>query len=130
MTSDSQVTNNEADLDPEWEARMRDWRRKLGRIRLGVEPIDDQLRRYFRVTLAVTAVAGFLTVFFLALFAAFKRPDVGAVLAIVLLGPIVAMAWLDHARLRWYVRRFEDERRKHELAAVVLREARRRTPPE
>src|SRR5262245_65983849 len=38
------------DLEARWRLRERYWRRKLGRLRLGVEPVQGQLRRYRRVT--------------------------------------------------------------------------------
>ncbi len=45
-------------FDPEWDDRLRYWRRKLGRLRLGVEPIPDQVARYRRVTVMLTVVPG------------------------------------------------------------------------
>ena len=36
---------------------------------------------------------------FLAIFAAFGRPDVGALVVGVLLAPVIGWAWFDHARL-------------------------------
>lgn len=86
--------------DPRWQARLRYWRRRLGRVRLGVEPVADQLARYRRVTWMLTALALSLSTFFLALFTAFGRPDVGAVLAAILFGPLILFAWADDALLR------------------------------
>ena len=43
--------------DPEWDARLRYWSRKLGRLRLGVEPIDEQVARYRRATMMLSAIA-------------------------------------------------------------------------
>jgi hypothetical protein len=83
----------------DWEARERYWRRKLGRLRLGVEPLEEQLARYRRATWVLTDICVVLALFFIGLFAAFHRPDVGAILALVLLGPIVALAWLDQMLL-------------------------------
>jgi hypothetical protein len=90
----------ETDRDADWAVRQVYWRRKLGRLRLGAEPIGEQLERYRRVTLMLTAVSAFLALFFVSLFTAFRRPDIGVVLAGVLFLPVVAVAWLDFALLR------------------------------
>ena len=74
---------------------------QLGRLRLGVEPIEDQLARYRRATWALTAVPSILGVFFVTLFTVFGRPDIGMILvALVLLadrdGCLVGLC--DHGR--------------------------------
>ena len=61
------------DLEARWRLREAYWRRKLGRLRLGVEPIEEQLARYRRVTWALTAVPSVLAVMFLTLFWVFSR---------------------------------------------------------
>lgn len=91
--------NSPAD-DPDWEDRLRHWGRKLGRLRLGAEPIEEQVARYLRVTVALTVIPLLIGLMFVALFAAFRRPDVGAILALILLAPIIVIAWFDHALLR------------------------------
>src|SRR4051794_7396013 len=91
---------NEPVADEAWQARQRYWRRKLGRLRLGVEPLEDQLARYWRVTWMLTAVPLAIGLMFLGLFAAFERPDVGLVLASILLLPVVLIAWFDYGLLR------------------------------
>ncbi len=98
------------DLEAEWAKREAMWRRKLGRIRLGVEPIEDQLVRYRRVTWVLTGIPLALSGFFVTLFAVFGRPGVGAVLAAVLLAPIALGAWIDHALLVSRARRYLRER--------------------
>jgi membrane protein YdbS with pleckstrin-like domain len=100
--------------DEAWQARQRYWRRKLGRLRLGVEPIEDQLARYRRVTWMLTAVPLIIGLMFLGLFAAFQRPDVGLVLAAVLLLPIVAIAWIEHGLLLLRAARYTRERAEYE----------------
>jgi hypothetical protein len=85
--------------DATWAERESYWRRRLGRIRLGVEPVEVQLERYRRVTLVLTAIPVAMGAFFMTLFWAFGRPDIGGVLVGVLLAPIVLIAWLDYARL-------------------------------
>jgi hypothetical protein len=114
MASDTNSPSSEARDDLDWEMRLRYWKRKLGRLRLGVEPIEEQVERYRRVTVVLTAVVLGLALIFLALFTAFQRPDVGAILALVLLGPVVAFAWLDFALLRARATGFARELRDHE----------------
>ena len=101
-------------LDAAWAVRRRRWVRKLGRLRLGVEPLEIQLARVRRVTWALTAVPGIIGLMFLGLFAAFGRPGMGLILAGLLLGPIIAFSWLDYALLRGKVRAFESELREYE----------------
>src|SRR5690349_11455491 len=97
----------------EWVERDRRWRRKLGRLKLGVEPLAEQLERYRRVTWALTVVPGIIGLMFLALFTAFRAPGTGAIVAGVLLLPIPLLAWLDYARLVRRVARYEEERRAY-----------------
>ena len=39
-----------AELESRWRVRERNWARRLGRLRLGVEPLEEQLTRYRRTT--------------------------------------------------------------------------------
>lgn len=96
----------------DWAERERQWRRKLGRLRLGVEPLAEQLDRYRRVTIALTVVPGVIALMFLALFTAFDAPLLGLAVVGVVLAPIVLFAWLDYARLRRRVRDYEEDRRR------------------
>jgi hypothetical protein len=89
----------DSDAEMAWSARQRYWQRKLGRLRLGVEPLPVQLARYRRVTWMLTAVPLVIGLMFVALFAAFDRPDIGLVMAGVLLLPVVVLAWLQHGLL-------------------------------
>ena len=97
------------DLEARWRLREDYWRRKLGRLRLGVEPIEEQLARYRRVTWALTAVPSVLAVMFLTLFWVFGRPDIGLILDAIVLLPIVLGAWWDDATMARRARRFRDE---------------------
>lgn len=101
--------------DPEWDARLLYWRRKLGRLRLGVEPIEEQLTRYRRATQLLTAIPFGIALMIVALFTAFGRPGVGAILGAVLMLPIVAHAWLDYAVLRSRASGYLRDLRAHEL---------------
>jgi hypothetical protein len=98
--------------DPErqWRERQRYWAWKLGRLRLGVESLDVQLARYRRVTWALTLIPAVMGLFFVALFSAFGRPDIGLIVVAIILAPVVAIAWLDYARLTRNARRYQAER--------------------
>jgi len=99
------------DFDPGRPDRGAYWRRKLPRFRLGAEPIGEQVERHRRVTLALTAIASMVGMIFLAIFAAFGRPDVGGIVVGILLVPVVAWAWIDfgvaRSRARAYLRERE-----------------------
>ncbi len=101
-------------LDGDWRVRQRYWARKLGRIRLGAEPVEEQLAKYRRVTLMLTAVPFGVALMFFALFSAFGRPDVGLILSAVLLLPIVTIAWLDFSLLYHRVHAYMHEARNQE----------------
>ena len=96
-------------MDEAWQARQRYWQRKLGRLRLGVEPLQDQLARYRRVTWMLTAVPLGIALMFVSLFAAFRRPEIGLILAAILLLPIVVFAWLEYGLLVLRVARYTRE---------------------
>ena len=92
-----------------WQARQRYWQRKLGRLRLGVEPLSVQLARYRRVTWMLTAVPLVIALMFVGLFAAFQRLDIGLIVAGILLLPIVVVAWLEYGLLELRVARYTRE---------------------
>jgi fatty acid desaturase len=104
-------------FDAGWAEREGAWRRRLGRIRLGAEPLDQQLARSRRVTWALTVIAAIIAAQFIALFAAFHAPATGAVVAGVLFLPVVVFAWLEdwsrHRRVAAYLR----ERRQYAAKA-------------
>ena len=116
MESSDPKSKPETDFEIAWEARERYWRRKLGRLRLGAEPLEEQLARHRGVTWVLTGISAALALSFVGLFAAFGRPDIGGILALVLLAPIVALAWLDNAllarRAASYLRELQDHRRR------------------
>jgi hypothetical protein len=101
------------DRDSSWPDREAYWHRKLRRIQFGAEPILEQVARHFRVTVALTGLALGIGFIFLAIFAAFERPDVGAVVLVVLVGPVVGLAWLDHAVLQARVSAYLKEMAAH-----------------
>jgi hypothetical protein len=109
MDTTTSPPNPAEDLDARWRTREDYWRRKLGRLRLGVEPIEEQLARYRRATWALTAVPAALAVFFFTLFAVFGYPRVGLALDAIVLLPIVLGAWADHALLSLRARRYRAE---------------------
>jgi hypothetical protein len=106
------VSNELRDLEARWRTREQEWRRKLGRLRLGVEPLEEQLTQYRRVTWSLTAVPAIIAVMFLALFTAFGRPDIGALVVAILFGPVIAFSWLGFKKL---------ERRAHAYLAELAR---------
>ena len=103
----------EKTTDNDWTLREQYWRRRLGRIRLGAEPVEEQVAKYRRATWLVTGVSGGLAAIFVALFSAFRRPDIGAILAGILFLPVVALAWLDDAMTKVRVARYLAEERAH-----------------
>jgi hypothetical protein len=96
---EAKVSMPEGELESRWRQRELQWRRKLGRLRLGVEPIEEQLARYRRVTWVLTVVPSLLGLMFLTLFGVFGRPDIGLIFDGIVLLPIVVGAWLDYAVL-------------------------------
>lgn len=105
--------------DPDWDARLMFWQRKLGRIRLGVEPVEEQVARYRRVTWMLTALSAGVALMIVALFTAFGRPDVGMIVAVFMFVPVVVIAWIDHGLLRLRVARFARELTAHEQGKRV-----------
>ena len=49
---ETQICKAGGRIESRWRLRENQWRRKLGRLRLGVEPIEEQLARYRGVTWA------------------------------------------------------------------------------
>jgi hypothetical protein len=97
------------DLDASWRNRQEYWRRKLGRLRLGVEPIEEQLARYRRVTWVLCDVCMVLAIMFLCLFGAFGRPGFGLAVDAIVLLPIALGAWADYAGMAARARRYRAE---------------------
>jgi hypothetical protein len=94
------------DLDTQWRLREGRWRYQLGRLRLGVEPLGEQLVRYRHVTWALTVVPSLLALMFLTLFGVFGRPDIGLIFVAIVLAPIVLGAWIDYTLLAKRARRY------------------------
>jgi hypothetical protein len=115
--------NSLLDLESRWSSRQTYWARKLGRLRLGVEPIEEQLLRYRRVTVAITAVSGFLSTFLFCLFVAFRRADIGCVVAALLFLPIAGGACLGYERLATGARHYLAELEEYQSAKERARSA-------
>ena len=109
MEADVSTPNHAEALDAAWRERENLWRRKLGRLRLGVEPIEEQLARYRRVTWVLTDVCVVLAVIFLTLFGVFGHPRIGLVVIAVLFLPIVLGAWADYGWMASRARRYRSE---------------------
>jgi hypothetical protein len=103
------------DLDTQWRLREGRWRYQLGRLRLGVEPLGEQLVRYRRVTWALTVVPSLLALMFLTLFGVFGRPDIGLIFVAIVLAPIVLGAWIDYTLLAKRARRYLAEHDEYVL---------------
>lgn len=97
------------ELDERWRERRIKWGRKLGRLRLGVEPLDAQLARQLRVASVLSAVSTLIGLFFIALFSAFGRPDVGLIFVALFLLPIILSSWIGYLRLANRAHAFERE---------------------
>jgi hypothetical protein len=82
-----------------WSDREVHWRKRLRRLRLDAEPVEEQVTRLRRVTIALTVIATFIGLIFLSIFAAFGRLDVGGFVVVVLILPIAGFAWLDQTIL-------------------------------
>ena len=109
METNLSAPNSLQDLEAHRRLRETYWRRKLGRLRLGVEPIEDQLARYRRATWALTAVPSIVGVMILAIFTVFGRPDIGLKFVAIILLPIVLGAWWDFSRMASRARRYRHE---------------------
>jgi hypothetical protein len=90
--------------------REQDWQRRLGRLRLGAEPLDEQLARIRRVTWTLTVLTLLIGLGIFGLFAAFREPRIGLIVASLLAAPIVVLAWREDLRLVRLVARYERER--------------------
>jgi hypothetical protein len=112
------MTRPPIDTDQDWAERELHWRRKLRRLRFGVEPLGAQVEKYHRVTVALSIVCGVIALMFLGIFAAFSRLDVGLVVVLVLFVPITAIAWLDYRRLAARVGAYEAEKKAKDQARV------------
>ncbi len=115
------TTPKPRDLLAEWPERERYWRRRLGRVRIGVEPIADQLEKYRLVTWTLTAVATGIAIMFVALFTAFAHPFIGMGVAGVILGPVILFSWIGFWRMKGraagYLREKEEVERLRLIAA-------------
>ena len=102
--------------------RDQGWRRRLRRLDLG-SPIEPQLDRHRRVTIALTAVSSAVGLMFLAIFGAFGRPDVGGLLVGASILPVIGWAWLDHRTLRARAIAYLRERASHDSKSGPTRGA-------
>ena len=119
------VSSEGSELDARWRLREQEWARKLGRLHLGVEPIEEQLARYRRATWGLTVVPGVIALAFLTLFTVFGRPDIGLVLVGILFVPIILFSWVDYLRLERNAKAYLAERASFvaEKARTLAREA-------
>lgn len=86
-------------LSEVWPERQRLWVRELGRVRLGIEPIPQQLKRYQGVAWVITIIAALMGLFIAALFTAFKSPGTGLIVSGILFVPVIVSAWLGYWKM-------------------------------
>jgi hypothetical protein len=106
------MTGVPIETDQDWAERERYWRARLRRLRFGVEPLAVQVEKYRKVTIVLSAVSAGIALMFLMIFSAFRRPDIGLVLIVVLFVPMISLAWLDFRTLAGRVAEYERERKK------------------
>jgi hypothetical protein len=113
------------ELETRWSVRERKWALWLGRLRLGVEPLEEQLTRLRRTTWALAIVPGIIALIVLTLFTVFGRPDIGLVVILILFAPMILFPWVGYARLKrraalYLAERaiFEEEKKRLLLASV------------
>lgn len=114
LPKETDVASQRSESNTSWRLREQEWARKLGRLHLGVEPIEDQLARYRRVTWGLTVVPGLIALAFLTLFSVFGRPDIGLIVIGILFVPIIAVSWLDYLRLERRARAYLRDRAEFE----------------
>jgi hypothetical protein len=85
---------------PDWSSRQREWQRRLPRLRLEAEPIEEQLDRYRRATIGLSAVTAAIAGIILIVFTLFGAPWFGLLLSLVPAGAVIGAAWRSHQRLR------------------------------
>jgi hypothetical protein len=115
------------DLESRWRDRERQWARKLGRIRLNVEPIDLQLVRYRRATFALMIVPAAIALIFFCLFAVFGRADIGFAIVGVFFVPLILFAWLGYKTLERRAASYLEERARFEEEIKRLSDSVERT---
>ena len=115
-------------LEDGWREREREWSQWLGRLRLGAEPIEDQLAKYRRVTWGLMIVPAIISVMFLTLFSVFGRPDIGFLVILILFVPMIVFAWLGYKRLERKGKAYLAERARYENERNQLRTASAETP--
>src|ERR1700738_2537228 len=93
------MNHSQIETDQDWADRELYWQSKLRRLRFGVEPLPVQVEKYRKVTIVLTAVSACMAMMFLALFSAFRRPEIGLIIDVAFFVPIIGLAWLDFATL-------------------------------
>ena len=103
----------------DWAERQAYWSRRLGRIRLGAEPLNDQLARLRLVTIVASLVILFIGLFMFMLFLVFGRADIGAIVAAVAIVPLAGLAWYEDWKMHHRVRQYEEELRHRLMGGGV-----------
>jgi hypothetical protein len=112
-----------------WQLQEREWAKRLGRLRLGVEPIEEQLNLHRKTTLMLMLVQAGIAAIFLALFTAFGRPGIGLWIVGVLFTPMILGAWLGYRRMERAGRAYLAERSRSEMNPSQAAHDARETSP-
>ncbi|WP_169981185.1 hypothetical protein [Tautonia rosea] len=102
---------------PDWPARKRDWQRRLPRLRLEAEPIEEQIDRYRRATIALSVVTMMVAGMVLVLFTVFGAPWFGLLVSLVPAGTVISAAWRSHQQLRSGARKYLLDREASQVNA-------------
>ena len=125
------ASNELTELESRWSVRERQWARSLGRLRLRVEPLEEQLTRLRRTTWALTVVPGIIALFVLTLFTVIRpaRHRVGRDLDPVRADDALPLGGLREAQApgRRSISRIGRSSRRREKGCSTLR-CRRRVP--
>ncbi len=87
-------------------ARQFYWQSQLRPIRLGAEPVADQIRRRMLVNAAGSVCVALIGLIFLGIFAAFGRSDLGLIIAGTLFAVGIVGNWIVYFRLRRRMRAY------------------------
>jgi hypothetical protein len=122
MSMNPEPVNSLLDLDRRWRDRQAHWARRLGRLKLGAEPIEEQLARYRRVTWGLLIVPGVMALIFLSLFTVFGRPDIGLIVFLLFFAPIALFSWLGYWSLARNAAAYAAEEARFEAERQQMRE--------
>jgi hypothetical protein len=92
----------------------------LPRLRLQAEPIEEQLERLRKATVALTIIVGGIGSVFVILFSAFGAPIVGLTITGLMAGMVIVPAWRSFRRIRTDAERYLQELREEQARRLRL----------